>query len=126
MKDKIEKLKKNYGFTKQSSIVDDDTDIKVEDGKYTSQTFIDSAHFSVDGNYDMFRMNKDDYAKRKKEYYMKVEKMSEEDATFKVNQILANWERIAKDASDLHRILVSASSDDSERYFMGASLNTSF
>jgi len=57
---------------------------------------------------------------------MKVEKMSEEDATFKVNQILANWERIAKDASDLHRILVSASSDDTERYFMGASLNTSF
>lgn len=126
MKDKIEKLKKNYSFTKQSSIVDDDTDIKVEDGKYTSQTFIDSAYFSVNGNYDMFRMNKEDYAKRKKEYYMKVEKMSEEDATFKVNQILANWERIAKDASDLHRILVSASSDDSERYFMGASLNTSF
>lgn len=124
MQDKIEKLKKEYSFKKQSSIIDEDADIKVEDDKFTSQTFIDSAYFNVDGNYDMFRMDKDEYVKRRKQQFK--DKLSDEEATFRINQILSNWDKIAKDASDLHRILVSSSSNDTERQFMGASLNTAF
>ena len=36
------------------------------------------------------------------------------------------WDKIGKDSSDAHRILVSLNSNDSERAFMGATLNTSF
>jgi hypothetical protein len=57
---------------------------------------------------------------------MEKDGLSEEEALHKCQMIVDHWDKIAKDASDLHRILVSAEETDSERYFLGSTLNTAF
>ena len=125
-KNKLEKLSKEAKFSKSSNILIDGVDIMVDENSFTTQTFIDSSYFNIDGDPDMFRLNRDDYVKIQKEAFMSRDGLTEEQANHKCSLILEHWDKIAKDASDLHRILVSSEENDSERSYMGAALNTAF
>jgi hypothetical protein len=61
----------------------------------------------VNGERPVFQMVFDDYLKYKKKDLIEEKKMSEEDAEKYVNLMKDRWEIIAKDAFDLHRLLVS-------------------
>jgi hypothetical protein len=126
VKEKLERISKEAKFSKSSNVEMDGVDIMVDENSFTTQTFIDSAYFNIDGDPDMFRLNRDDYVKVQKEAYMSRDGLTEEAAQHKCDLILAHWDKIAKDAADLHRILVSSEENDSERTFMGAALNTAF
>ena len=57
------KLSKEAKFSKSSNILIDGVDIMVDENSFTTQTFIDSSYFNIDGDPDMFRLNRDDYVK---------------------------------------------------------------
>ena len=122
--DKLKSLSHEYTITHQQGAFMDDAD--VDAGKnFTTQTFIDSGYFLVNGNPPMFRMDFDDYTGIMRARLVK-EGFTEEQAKRTVELQKANWETIAKDATTLHKIVVSSSSTDSDRHFSGAALNTPF
>lgn len=125
--DKLESInKKDYKLKKtQDSILDNDTDISVNKG-FSTQTFIDSAYFTINGESPMFRQNNDEYIKTMVERKVKSGEVSEEDAELEFKKIVENWKRIGSDASDLHRIVVSSTDRDDDRHFSGSSINTSY
>ena len=59
----LEKLSKEAKFSRSSNILIDGVDIIVDENSFTTQTFIDSSYFNIDGDPDMFRLNRDDYVK---------------------------------------------------------------
>ena len=122
--DKLDKLKKEYKFSANKESPIDDVDINV--GKdFTTQTFIDSAYFKVDGKPPMFRIDFDnEYLPIVKEQLIN-QGYTEQQAEDTIKQRKQNWETIAKDAADAHRIIVSSTSQDDDRHFAGATLNTS-
>lgn len=130
--DKITELKKDFKLKSNkapsenvSTISTDEYDVDVPAGYYTLQTFIDSGNFDLAGNAPGFRLNYDEYLKLEYEKLMKAG-YSEEDAKLKTSLIKTKWDKMAKDGSDLHRIIVSSNSDDDFRHFNRVSLNTSF
>ena len=126
MVDKINTIKKEYKFKSISSMIDGNPDIDVDRTKYfTTQTFIDSALFNIDGEAPMFRLNTDEYLDTVKQRLVR-EGSSEEEATQRCDKIKENWNKIAKDATDLHRIIVSSTNRDDARHFSGSAMNTSF
>lgn len=120
--DKLDKLKSEYKFGGQSSMMDD---VDINAGKnFTTQTFIDSGYFTINGKPPIFRLNfETEYLPIVKEQMMN-EGMSEEEATNAIKMRQSNWEKIAKDAVDIHRIIVSSNSKDDDRHYAGAALNT--
>lgn len=122
--DKLDKLKKEYKFSANKESPIDDVDINV--GKdFTTQTFIDSAYFTIDGQSPMFRLNFDtEYYPIMKEQLIK-EGYTEQQADYTIKTRKQNWETISKDAADVHRIIVSSNSQDDDRHYAGATLNTS-
>ena len=122
--DKLDKLKKEYKFSANKESPIDDVDINV--GKdFTTQTFIDSAYFKVDGKPPMFRIDFDnEYLPIVKEQLIN-QGYTEQQAENTIKQRKQNWETIAKDAADINRIIVSSTSQDDDRHFAGATLNTS-
>lgn len=122
--DKLDKLKKEYKFSANKESPIDDVDINA--GKdFTTQTFIDSAYFKVDGRPPMFRIDFDnEYLPIVKEQLIN-QGYTEQQAEDTIKQRKQNWETIAKDAADTHRIIVSSTSQDDDRHFAGATLNTS-
>jgi hypothetical protein len=63
VKEKLERISKEAKFSKSSNVEMDGVDIMVDENSFTTQTFIDSAYFNIDGDPDMFRLNRDDYVK---------------------------------------------------------------
>ena len=122
--DKLDKLKKEYKFAANKESPIDDVDINA--GKdFTTQTFIDSTYFTVNGQSPMFRLNFDtEYYPIMKEQLVK-EGYSEQQADEAIKTRKQNWETISKDAADVHRIIVSSTSQDDDRHYAGATLNTS-
>lgn len=118
--------KTNKAFYAGKGLINEGSDIKVGSDQFTPQTFIDSAYFNVDGNVDYFRMNRKEYIDNRKRFYKEKLGLSDEQADIRCQRVLEKWDKIGKDSSDAHRILVSLNSNDSERAFMGATLNTSF
>lgn len=125
--DKLESINQTqYKLKKsQESILDGDTDITVKKG-FTSQTFIDSAYFTINGESPIFRQNNDDYIKIQAANKVKSGELTEEEAVLYSQQIVDNWKKIGTDAADLHRILVSSTDKDDDRHFSGSSINTAF
>lgn len=123
---KLTDLIKEYKFSKSAGIINDGVDIETDNKIFTTQTIIDSAYFNVDGDVDMFRLNRKEYLDNLHKRYIEQEDLTDDEATRKCQQVDLHWDKIAKDASDLHRILVSTRTDDDIRTFMGAALNTSF
>lgn len=122
--DKIQSLSHEYAITHHKDSFMDDSDISVSNG-FTTQTFIDSGYFLVNGEPPMFRMDFDTYTN-----LMRVKLVNsgftEQQAKNVIDMQKANWETIAADATTLHKIIVSSSSTDNDRHFAGAALNTSF
>jgi hypothetical protein len=71
-------------------------------------------------------MNRKEYIDNRKRFYKEKLGLTDEQADIRCQRVLEKWDKIGKDSSDAHRILVSLNSNDSERSFMGATLNTSF
>lgn len=123
LRDKLYGLNEEYKFKRTSMM--DDVDINVDTG-YTTQTFIDSGKFLVNGKPPMFRMDfETGYLPLVKESLIN-QGMTEQQAEQAIQQRKDNWDTIAKDATDAHRILVSSTSSKDDRYYAGATLNTSF
>jgi hypothetical protein len=71
----------------------------------------------VNGEPPMFKLVFEEYLEKKKEHLVKSQHLSEEEAELLINTQKDRWEIIAKDAFDLHRIIVSTkSSKDSTSY----------
>ena len=129
--DKITKINQDFKFKKQESNtssvnVDLDPDISVDSNYYTTQTFIDSGYFNVNGEAPIFRLNMQEYIDTIKDRLINKDNMSELDSAKYCENIKNNWDKIASDSSDLHRIIVSSKGNQDLRHFSGATLNTSF
>jgi hypothetical protein len=121
--DKVCHLNKEYAFAKKTRL-NSDPDVNAK-GSYTVQTFMDSGKVLVDGKPPMFQMNDDDFKETMKKKYEQT--MSEEEAQAKVDKIVSVWDDvIAKDATDLHRIIVSHNSNDSDIEFSKSCADTRF
>lgn len=108
--DQLKKIKKEYQFKQweKSTYNGMDGEPSVDAGKDMSiQQFIDSHYFMVDGKPPMFKMVFEEYLKYKKEQLVKDKRMTEEEADKRVSLMKDRWKVIAKDAFDLHRIVVS-------------------
>lgn len=107
--DSIAQLKKEYQFKtwNKTTFNSIDGEPSLDAGNNMSiQQFIDSHYFMVNGEPPMFKMVFDDYLKYKKEDLIDSKKMSENEAEEYVNLMKDRWEIIAKDAFDLHKLLV--------------------
>jgi hypothetical protein len=88
------------------------------------QQFIDSAYFMVDGGEPpMFQMVFEDYLKYRKQSLIKSKKMDESEAERYISLMKDRWEIIAKDAYDLHKILVSAKSNNDTNSYIDLATN---
>lgn len=108
--DQIQELKKEYKFKRweQETFNGIDGEPSVDAGDNMSiQQFIDSHYFTINGEVPMFKMVFDDYLKHKKKDLVENKHMKEEDAEDYINLMKSRWEIIAKDAFDLHRLIVS-------------------
>ena len=130
--DRLKELKKEFRLTSSklpsdnlSTFSMDESDIEVGSNYYTTQTFIDSGQFMLDGDVPGFRLNFDDYLNVEKKKMTKSG-MSEEEADARGQLIKSKWNKLAKDGTDLHRIVVSSTKNDDFRHFSGASLNTAY
>ena len=130
--DQIDKLRKDYKLSPYAlenssySALSGDPDIQVDKSKYfTTQTFIDSGYCMVNGEPPILRLNTDEFLQAEKDFMIK-NGATKLEAQARCEKIRDNDERIAKDAYDLHRIIVSSNSNEDDRHFSGAALNTSF
>ena len=124
-------ISQDYNFKKRESSknsfnVDMDPDITVDNNYYTTQTFIDSGLFTINGDAPMFRLNIEEYANVIKDQLIHKENISEEEAIQYCETIKNHWDKIASDSTDLHKIIVSSKSNDDIRHFNGITANTSF
>ena len=108
--DSLMALKREHQFKQWEksnfNSMDGEPSIDVKDGM-SIQQFIDSAYFTIDGEPPVFRLVFEEYLKRKTEELVQSKTMSEEDAENYVALMKDRWEIIAKDAFDLHRLVVS-------------------
>lgn len=123
--DKIKSVNKTYNFAKNQTIIDGSPDIQVSSG-FTTQTFIDSAYYVINGESPILRLNNEEFAEAMKDQMVNIGNMSEEDAALTISKIQEKWDRIGKDSSDLHKILVSTTQNDDDRQISARTLNTSF
>lgn len=122
--DQLEGLNKTCNFKANRSSFLDDVDIENSDG-FTTQTFVDSGYFLIDGKPPMFRLNFDDYASLKRADLVR-QGFTEQQAAETVQMQKDNWQTIADNANILHKIIVSSNGSQGDKHFAGAALNTPF
>lgn len=125
--DNIVELKKEYKFKQwqKNTYNGIDGEPSIDAGENMSiQQFIDSHYFMVDGEPPMFKLVFEDYLVKKKEHLVKSQHLSEEEAELLINTQKDRWEIIAKDAFDLHRIIVSTKSSNDSTSYQELSANT--
>lgn len=122
----IIKLKKEYQFKQweksQYRGIDETPSIDVGDDM-SIQQFIDSAYFMVNGEPPMFQMVFEDYLKHRKQVLIESKKMNESEAERYISLMKDRWEIIAKDAYNLHKILVSAKSKNDTNSYIDLAAN---
>jgi hypothetical protein len=110
MYDAINEVKKDSKFKQWQksnfNSIDGEPPIDVEKDM-SIQQFIDSHYFMINGEAPMFKMVFEDYLKYKKEDLITNKHVKEEEADSYINLMKDRWKIIAKDAFDLHRLLVS-------------------
>ena len=130
--DSIQDLKKEYKFKQwqKSNFNSIDGEPSVDAGENMSiQQFIDSHYFMVNGKAPVFKMVFDDYLKHKKEDLVSNKHMKEEEAESYIKLMKSHWEVIAKDAFDLHKLLVSTKGKGDQLTYQelsGGTIGTSF
>lgn len=130
--DSIQNLKKEYKFKQwqKSNFNSIDGEPSVDAGENMSiQQFIDSHYFMINGEAPMFKMVFDDYLKYKKEDLVSNKHIKEEEAESYINLMKSRWEVIAKDAFDLHKLLVSTKGKGDQLTYQelsGGAIGTSF
>lgn len=125
--DSVMQLKKEYQFKtwekKTFNSIDGEPSIDVGSDMMSIQQFIDSHYFMVNGEPPMFKMVFEDYLKYKKENLVENKKLSESDAEDYVNLMKDRWEIIAKDAFDLHKLLVSTKGKNNDLTYQELSVS---
>lgn len=107
---KVRTLKKEYDFERWTAENYNSINIEpsIKTGKDLSiQQFIDSHYFVIDGKAPMFKMSFDDYLKYKQSELVDQRTMTEEQALEHITNMKDKWEIIARDAFDLHKLVVS-------------------
>lgn len=122
---KIESINVDLSFSKDQNMIDGSPDVQVNKG-FTTQTFIDSAYYVINGKSPIFRLNDQEFADTMEDQMVNVDGLTKEQASSIVSKIRKNWKRIGRDASDLHKIIVSTTSNDDDRQISARTLNTSF
>lgn len=125
----LHELKREYKFKQweKSNFNGMDGEPSVDtnsDDVMSIQQFIDSAYFMIDGEPPVFRMVFEEYLKHKTEELVKSKAMSEEDAEMYVSVMKDRWEKIAQDAFDLHRLVVSTKGKGDELTYQELSAST--
>lgn len=117
------KEKYKYEFKKSTNIIDGEPSLETTENM-SIQQFIDSHYFMINGEPPMFKMVFDDYLKYKKEDLIATKHIKEEEAEAYVNLMKDRWETIAKDAFDLHKLLVSTRGKGEELTYQELSVNS--
>jgi hypothetical protein len=106
-------------------VLGDDPDIN-SGTNYTTQTFVDSGKFTIDGKRPMFQLSIDEYKDLIKTR-LTNEGMSEDEADQYLNKLTKNWkDKIAKNAVDFHKIAVSSRGDNDSYSFAQKCQGTAF
>lgn len=122
--DELSKLNETCNFKANRNSFLDDVDIENSKG-FTTQTFVDSGYFLIDGKPPMFRLDFDEYASLKRADLIR-QGFTEQQAIQTVQMQKDNWQTIADNANTLHKIIVSSSGSQGDKHFAGAALNTPF
>ena len=122
--DELSRLNETCNFKANRNSFLDDVDIENSKG-FTTQTFVDSGYFLIDGKPPMFRLDFNEYASLKKADLIR-QGFTEQQAEQTIQMQKDNWQTIADDANTLHKIIVSSSGSQGDKHFAGAALNTSF
>lgn len=97
---------------RNKSVAAMDGEPDIDSGRYLSlQQFIDSPSFTIDGKAPIFQMDFNRFLDYKKKDLMMNHDMTEDEAEEHVKGMKEHWDIIAKDAFDMHKILVSAPDD---------------
>ena len=122
-----EKQKETYKFKawEKKTYNGIDGEPSIDAGENMSiQQFIDSHYFMINGERPMFKLVFEEYLAKKKKHLIQSQHLSEEEAELVVNTQRDRWEIIAKDAFDLHRIIVSTKSNKDSTSYPELSANT--
>lgn len=108
--DKINKIRKSIALsTKNVQLMDGSPDIASEGNNFTTQTFIDSEYFLVDGEPPMFRHSTQEYVETVKRKAVENKEMTEAQADVWGNLVQDKWNYIADNALDFHKLILSDS-----------------
>lgn len=107
--DKIAQLSKdNLSLnTDNMQLIDGSPDVDAGGNRFTSQTFIDSAYFKVDGEPPIFQLKTEDYVETMKERLVKQKEMTAEQAEAWGNLVQDKWNDIAENACVFHKLMLS-------------------
>jgi hypothetical protein len=125
--DSIVELKQEYKFKawEKKTYNGIDGEPSIDAGENMSiQQFIDSHYFMINGERPVFKLVFEEYLAKKKEHLVKSQHLSDEEAELLINTQKDRWEIIAKDAFDLHRIIVSTKSNKDSTSYQELSANT--
>lgn len=110
--DRLQSLKISANLnTDNTQIIDGSPDIEHSADSFTTQTFIDSQFFLVDGESPMFRLSTEDYVETLKKQFVDKKEMSQEQADIWGETIQNKWDTIAKNALDFHKFILSSPTD---------------
>lgn len=103
----LKDLGKKISFSKDVDILSGSADLISRDNMYTARQFIDSSIYKKkDGTPVMPPINVENFLNNMKIVYTN-QGMSEEEIAQKLSVIKYNWEKIAEDCRDLHKILLN-------------------
>lgn len=127
--DRISEIKKESYLKKsqdKSFNLDLDPDIETDSKNFTTQTFIDSGYFTINGEAPIFRLNKKEYVQIIKDRLINKNNLSEQESNEYCDKLQNNWDKIATDSADLHKIIVSSKGNQDLKHFNGITLDTAF
>lgn len=94
-----------------TQIIDGSPDVSHSSDMFTTQTFIDSQYFKVDGEAPMFRLSTQDYVDTMKRQYVDNKEMTQEQADAWGDLVQQKWNDIAANALDFHKLILGDSTD---------------
>nr|DAF63725.1 MAG TPA: hypothetical protein [Podoviridae sp. ctz6O13] len=108
--DKINKIRKSITLSKENvQIMDGSPDIASTGNNFTTQTFINSQYFLVDGEPPMFRHSTQEYVETVKRKAVESKEMTEAQADAWGNLVQEKWDYIADNALDFHKLILGDS-----------------
>lgn len=111
--DKLNQIKAtSVDFSNQEAqMINGGPDLEANSDQFTTQTFIDSNYFMIDGKAPMFKLSPDAYVALMKQRFVDNREMTVDDAEAWGENIKQKWKDISDNALDFHKMILAPKED---------------